>query len=64
MPFDIFGKLKELGYETCPENFYSHISKWKEWYDGDVKTFHHYKCTTDRRRSTVTDTASAWLSAD
>ena len=43
MPFDIFGKLRELGYKTCPEDFYSHINEWKEWYDGDVESFHHYQ---------------------
>ena len=40
---DIFGKLKELGFKTCPEDFYGHIDEWKEWYDGDVEKFHHYR---------------------
>lgn len=43
MAQDIFGKLKELGYKTCPESFYSNIDTWKSWYDGDVAKFHHYK---------------------
>ena len=43
MAQDIFGKLKELGYKTCPEDFYRKIAEWKEWYDGDVAAFHHYK---------------------
>lgn len=43
MAFDIFGKLKELGYKTCPEDFYSKVDEWKQWYDGEVKQFHSYK---------------------
>ena len=39
----IFDKLKELGFKTCPEDFYGLIDTWKSWYDGDVKSFHHYK---------------------
>lgn len=40
---NIFGKLKELGYKTCPEDFYGNIATWKSWYMGDVADFHHYK---------------------
>ena len=43
MALDIFGKLKELGFKTCPEDFYGHVDEWKEWYDGDVESFHHYR---------------------
>ena len=43
MAQDIFGKLKELGYKTCPEDFYRNIDVWKSWYDGDVRDFHHYR---------------------
>lgn len=43
MAQDIFGKLKELGYKTCPEEFYRNIDVWKSWYDGDVEKFHHYR---------------------
>lgn len=42
MAQDIFGKLKELGYKTCPEEFYSKVDEWKQWYDGDVAKFHAY----------------------
>lgn len=42
MAFDIFNKLKALGYKTCPEDFYRKIDEWKQWYDGDVRKFHHY----------------------
>ena len=43
MANNIFGKLRELGYKTCPEDFYTKIDEWKQWYDGDVKAFHHYR---------------------
>lgn len=39
----IFGKLKERGFDTVPETFYSNIDVWKSWYDGDVKSFHQYR---------------------
>jgi len=42
MAQDIFGKLRELGFKTCPEDFYSNVDVWKSWYDGDVEKFHHY----------------------
>ena len=42
MAFDIFSKLKELGFKTCPEEFYDKVEEWKEWYDGDVQKFHYY----------------------
>lgn len=40
---NIIDKLKELGYTTVPEEFYSKVSEWKSWYQGDVKGFHRYK---------------------
>lgn len=43
MAFDIFGKLKELGFKTCPEDFYSKVDEWKQWYDGEVAKFHAYQ---------------------
>lgn len=49
MAFDIFGKLKELGFKTCPEDFYSKAEEWKEWYDGDVKQFHDYTIYNGQR---------------
>lgn len=39
---NIFDKLKELGYTTIPDDFYSRIATWKSWYDGDVARFHSY----------------------
>lgn len=34
--------LKELGFDTVENKFYSLIDVWKSWYDGDVKDFHSY----------------------
>lgn len=50
MAFNIFGKLKELGFKTCPEDFYGNIDVWKSWYDGDVEKFHHYKVYNGQRK--------------
>lgn len=36
-------KLNELGYTTIPESFYSKVSEWKSWYQGNVKGFHNYR---------------------
>lgn len=40
---NIFDKLKELGFYTVPESFYTTIGIWKSWYEGEVKDFHRYK---------------------
>ena len=50
MNLNIFGKLKELGYKTCPEDFYGMIDLWKSWYDGDVKSFHHYRVYNGQKK--------------
>ena len=34
--------LKDLGFDTVGNKFYSLIDVWKSWYDGDVKDFHSY----------------------
>ena len=39
---NIIEKLKEKGYDTVPQEFYSQIDLWKSWYDGNVKSFHNY----------------------
>lgn len=39
----VIDKLKQLGYTTIPEEFYTQISVWKSWYQGNVKGFHRYK---------------------
>ena len=43
MALNISDKLRELGYKTVPESFYTHIKSWDAWYKGDVSDFHHYK---------------------
>lgn len=40
---NIFEKLKERGFDTVPESFYTNIGVWKSWYEGEVKSFHMYK---------------------
>lgn len=40
---DVHAKLKELGFTSAPKPFYEKIKGWKSWYDGDVKSFHHYE---------------------
>lgn len=39
----VIQKLKELGYNTIPEEFYSQAGLWKSWYVGKVKGFHRYR---------------------
>lgn len=40
---EVIQKLKELGYSTIPEEFYSLVESWRSWYQGDVKNFHTYR---------------------
>ena len=40
---NITEKLKELGYSTVPEKFYTKVQERKSWYVGDVKGCHRYK---------------------
>lgn len=39
----VIQKLKELGYTTIPEEFYSRVDLWESWYQGNVKNFHRYR---------------------
>lgn len=39
----VIQKLKELGYTTIPEAFYTQVGVWKSWYQGNVKDFHRYR---------------------
>lgn len=41
-------KLKELGYTTVSEDFYSKIEEWKSWYVGEVNKFSWYKIRTGK----------------
>lgn len=47
---NIFEKLKERGFDTVPESFYSNISVWGSWYDGDVKNFHRYSVFNGQKK--------------
>lgn len=40
---NILEKLKERGYDTISQEFYSQIDIWKSWYDGNVRDFHNYQ---------------------
>ena len=40
---NIFEKLKERGFSTCPESFYTQIDVWHSWYKGMVESFHRYR---------------------
>lgn len=40
---NVIDKLKQLGYATVPEEFYTKVQEWKSWYEGDVKGFHRYR---------------------
>lgn len=40
---NVIDKLKQLGYSTVPEEFYTKVQEWKSWYEGDVKGFHRYR---------------------
>lgn len=40
---NITKKLKDLGYSTIDDGFYSMVYDWESWYEGNVKGFHRYK---------------------
>ena len=35
--------LTDQKYTVPADETYSHIDEWLEWYQNDVKKFHHYK---------------------
>lgn len=35
--------LLDQKYNVAPDETYSHIDEWLEWYQNDVEKFHHYK---------------------
>lgn len=45
---NIIDKLNELGYTTITNDFCDYVARWKSWYQGDVKSFHHYKVRTGK----------------
>lgn len=40
---NVFEFFKKNGIDTVNSSFYRYIDRWGSWYQGDVKTFHHYK---------------------
>lgn len=55
---DILSKLKGLGYETIPEEYYKRVEDWSSWYEGNVRGFHNYRMrnghgVVNRQRSTL-----------
>lgn len=40
---NVFGILKDLGYQTVSPEWYDRIADWDSWYKGDVENFHHYE---------------------
>ncbi len=41
---NILDKLKDLGFETVPAEFYDNkVSVWRSWYEGKVKSFHSFR---------------------
>ena len=44
----IKGYLEQLGYHTVPDETFSHIDEWLEWYQGYVKQFHSYSVYNGR----------------
>lgn len=50
----VLEKLKDLGFDTVPEDFYRHIDDWKSWYDGKVEAFHRYSVFNGQDRINCT----------
>lgn len=55
---DVIKALEDLGYKTIDATYYERIRAWREWYEGDVKSFHHYSVktgakTTKMKRATL-----------
>lgn len=47
---NILEKLKALGFDTVPKEFYEqNIDEWEHWYEGKVDAFHKYKCYNGQR---------------
>lgn len=47
---NVFDFFKKNDIDTVSSSFYRHIAKWRSWYQGDVKTFHHYKIHNGKNR--------------
>ena len=42
--------LRQNGYQTVDESFYSHINLWFKWYKGKVASFHGYRQYNGRKK--------------
>lgn len=40
---DIYGYLKQRGYQTVSADFHSLIDRWRSWYQGGAEAFRRYK---------------------
>lgn len=40
---NVFEFFRKNEIDTVHSSFFREIEKWRSWYKGDVKTFHHYK---------------------
>ena len=41
---NIYEKLKRLGFDTVPKEFYEQrVDVWRSWYEGKVNKFHSYR---------------------
>ena len=47
---NVIQKLKEMGYETVEESWYSYVDQWEKWYEGNVKGFHDYSVWNGQKR--------------
>lgn len=42
--------LRDRGFSTVPEQFYTRIGVWKDWYDGNVRSFHNFQVFNGQNR--------------
>ena len=47
---NVVQKLKELGYKTIEESWYSYVDLWQKWYKGNVQGFHDYRVWNGQKR--------------
>jgi len=51
---NVVQKLKELGYTTVDEGWYTYIDTWESWYKGNVKGFHDYRVWNGQKKVNCT----------
>lgn len=47
---NVVQKLKELGYKTIEESWYTRVEGWQKWYKGNVEGFHDYRVWNGQKR--------------